>query len=170
MIHFWTSGSRYLLCGDEIGPETVSARPQDVTCPACRDILDEHARGTVQRTMYRRLMVQAQAAVANDVLWRVGYPLPDGLPPSTIAVAACSHARFGASVEVNRLSDDDGGPVTGYSADIRIRCAECGLPFEFIGLPAGLSPSQPTSSFAGDELRVPIKPMAIGVAARLADG
>jgi hypothetical protein len=119
------------------------------------------AGGTVQRTMQRRQQVQAQGAIANDVLLRRGYPLPDGLPP-------CEHRRFGASVEVSRLSDTEEGPVTHYAADIRIRCDECGLPFRFIGVPGGLAPDQPTTSLAGDELRAPIEPIPAQIAARLA--
>jgi hypothetical protein len=128
---------------------------------------DDWARGTVARTARRRQMVQAQGAIANDVLWRRGYPLPDGLPPANGDPADCEHQAFGARVEVSRLSDYDDGPVTHYSADIRIQCVECSLPFEFIGLPAGLSPSVPTTSFCGDELRAPIKPMDPEVAALL---
>src|SRR5260370_19509987 len=117
------------------------------------DAAEVWARGTVARTMRRRQMVQAQGSIANDVLWRRGYPLPDGLPPASGDPADCEHWAFGARVEVNRLTQVDDGPVTGYSADIRIQCVECGLPFEFIGLPAGLSPSVATTSFPGDELR-----------------
>ena len=65
------------------------------------------ARGTVQRTMRRRQNVQAQAAIANDVLWRRGYPLPDGHMPGP-----CDHPTFSASVTVDRLTETDGGPVT----------------------------------------------------------
>ncbi len=162
MLHFVTLSSRYLLCGDEIGSETVSIRPQDTTCPACRDIINEWARGTVARSMRRRQMVQAQAAIANDVLWRRGYPLPDGFPIQT-----CEHMRFAASVEASRLTEVDDGPVTGYSADIKVQCADCGLPFRFIGLPGGLEPDQPTTSLAGDELRAPLEPMPVHLADRV---
>jgi hypothetical protein len=85
VIHFWTSGRPYLLCGDDVGSETVSFRPRDATCPACRNILDEWARGTVARTMRRRLILQTEGAIANNVLSRRGYPLPDGqLPRLTV--------------------------------------------------------------------------------------
>ena len=67
------------------------------------------ARGTVQRTMRRRQMVQAQAAIANDVLWRRGYPLPDGSHART--VRAPDVQRIG---QVDRLTETDDGPVTHY--------------------------------------------------------
>ena len=131
------------------------------------DAAEAWARGTVARTMRRRQQVQAQGAIANDVLWRRGYPLPDGLQPAHLDPASCDHQAFGAHVEVSRLSATDDGQVTGYSADIRISCVECGLPFEFIGLPAGLSLACAMTSLAGDELRAPIRPMDPAVAALL---
>ncbi|KKM86430.1 hypothetical protein LCGC14_1279090 [marine sediment metagenome] len=72
------------------------------------------------------------------------------------AVSKCEHMNFRASVEVARLTDGD--LVTRYSADIKINCIECHTPFHFIGIPAGLSPSHPSVSFGGDELRAPIAP------------
>lgn len=70
----------------------------------------------------------------------------------------CDHPTFQARTAVMRLTSVEGGPVTGYSADIRIRCSKCGLPFRFKGLPTGSSPDQPMASFLGDELRAPIEP------------
>lgn len=70
----------------------------------------------------------------------------------------CQHQNFEAYANVARLSHDDGGPVTGYSADIGIRCADCGVPFRFNGLPAGASHVEPRVSVDGTELRAPIEP------------
>jgi len=74
--------------------------------------------------------------------------------------AICQHEHFAAHVEVNRLTDAEGGPVTGYAADITVRCAACGQPFEWIGVPGGLSPGQPMCSVDRTELRAPIHPAA----------
>lgn len=41
---------------------------------------------------------------------------------------ACPHENFDALVEVNRLSDIEGGPINAYTADIGVRCAQCGGP------------------------------------------
>lgn len=68
----------------------------------------------------------------------------------------CVHFGFLATGDVNRLTDSDGGPVTGYAADIRIKCADCGLPFVFVGVPFGSSPNQPMVSVDGQELRAPL--------------
>lgn len=54
----------------------------------------------------------------------------------------CAHENVAASVRVGRLSHDDGGPITGYVADVTVKCAGCGLPFRFLGL----------------ELRAPMEP------------
>lgn len=43
---------------------------------------------------------------------------------------ACPHQDFSASVEVNRLSKDEGGPIDAYSADIRVWCTDCNEPFQ----------------------------------------
>jgi hypothetical protein len=72
---------------------------------------------------------------------------------------ACEHLNFKANVDVHRLLDNrDNSKVVGYSADIRIRCAECDLPFEFIGVDAGLMPDKPMASVDAQELRAPIRP------------
>ena len=71
---------------------------------------------------------------------------------------ACPHEDFAASVEVSRLTKVDGGPVDGYSADIRVSCAACGEPFRWIGATAGLSPARPMCSVDETELRAPLRP------------
>lgn len=71
---------------------------------------------------------------------------------------ACPHADFLAEVKVNRLSEVEDGPITGYHADVKIICSECGEPFKWKGLRAGISPAQPRVSFDGLELRAPIWP------------
>lgn len=71
---------------------------------------------------------------------------------------ACPHENFEADVAVNRLTADDGGPVEGYSADIRISCAACGERFRWIGVPAGLMPSRPACSVDETELHAPLRP------------
>lgn len=70
----------------------------------------------------------------------------------------CDHLNFHASVAVKRLTDGDGGPVTGYAADISVKCDQCGMPFRFIGLNAGNHHSEPRVSVDGCELRAPLEP------------
>jgi len=70
----------------------------------------------------------------------------------------CQHTNFEANVSVNRLTENDEITVTGFSADLRIKCIECGSDFEFIGVEAGLSPFYPMCSVDSTELRIPIKP------------
>lgn len=74
----------------------------------------------------------------------------------------CDHSEaFDAFVGVHPLADEEGGPITRWAADIKIRCKTCGQPFEFIGVPQGLSLSRPmTAAIYADELRTPIKPAA----------
>lgn len=70
----------------------------------------------------------------------------------------CPHANFLASVTVIRLTDHDDGPVTGYTTRIRIHCADCGLPFRFLGAVPGAHPAAPRVSADGQELRAPLEP------------
>lgn len=78
---------------------------------------------------------------------------PRARPP---IVSACGHLNFVARVAVNRLVD------TGrYSADVRVNCVECGEPFRFLGVEAGLSPYAPMVSVDGLELRAPIEPQGV---------
>ncbi len=72
-------------------------------------------------------------------------------------MSVCEHPGFKASVEVGRLTDGAGN-VHAFTADVRVECAVCGLPFEFMGMPEGLSPSVPTRSVDGLEARLPIQP------------
>ena len=76
----------------------------------------------------------------------------------------CKHMNFRAEVDVARLTEVEGGPVTGYSASVRISCVECGTPFEFIGLPLGVKSllvpnrDEARASLDGCEARLPIMP------------
>lgn len=71
---------------------------------------------------------------------------------------ACEHENFRAEVKVGRLSREEGGPITGYCADVKVKCVACGLPFRFIGLAAGNHFAEPRVSVDGTELRAPIEP------------
>ena len=52
----------------------------------------------------------------------------------------CTHEKFDANVNVIRLTEmDNGCPVTGYLAEVAIKCVQCGTPFAFKGLPMGLN-------------------------------
>jgi hypothetical protein len=61
--------------------------------------------------------------------------------------------NFKAHVGVARLED------TGrFSAEITVNCADCGLPFQFLGLPAGLIMNGAAVSIDGLEARMAISP------------
>lgn len=73
-------------------------------------------------------------------------------------MSKCDHLRFKVNAEVNRLTEANEVTVIGYTADIRINCMDCGLPFEFIGVDAGMMPNKPMASVDAQELRAPIRP------------
>ncbi|MFT9016454.1 MAG: hypothetical protein ABF990_12050 [Acetobacter sp.] len=74
------------------------------------------------------------------------------------SATACQHENFIAQVDVNRLRKGEGDPVTDYSADVRIKCADCGLAFRFMGLECGNNRFEPKVSVDATELRIPIEP------------
>lgn len=65
----------------------------------------------------------------------------------------CDHPDFQAQVTVNRL---DG--VKRFQADVRIECVKCGIPFRFIGLPAGVDLNGASVSVDATEARLAIAP------------
>ena len=71
---------------------------------------------------------------------------------------ACAHETFAVTANIGRLKHEAGGPVTGYTADIAVRCRDCDLPFRFVGLPAGNHYAEPRVSIDGTELRAPMEP------------
>ncbi|MFT8946011.1 MAG: hypothetical protein ABF876_05450 [Acetobacter aceti] len=84
-----------------------------------------------------------------------------------VSPTRCQHEHFAAHVAVGRLTKGQGAPVTAFSADITIRCAQCGANMRFLGLPHGSSHTVPTCSADGTELRAPIEveivPEVLGV-------
>ena len=70
----------------------------------------------------------------------------------------CEHESFRGDFKIARLSHEKDSPIDGYSADITIKCTQCGLPFRFKGVPLGVSQTGPTVSIDGTELRCPIEP------------
>src|SRR3546814_11603457 len=51
----------------------------------------------------------------------------------------CPHEDFDAFVEVNRVTASDTDPtVVGYHADIKVNCRDCGEPFRWTGVKAGM--------------------------------
>ena len=70
----------------------------------------------------------------------------------------CEHQNFSAEVDVNQMPEKEGGPIKRYNADVRIKCAECGLPFRFIGLPAGVDLNGTATSIDATEARLAVAP------------
>lgn len=72
----------------------------------------------------------------------------------------CKHMNFEAGTKVARITEYGGDPdvVKSYLLEIVVNCKDCGLPFEFIGLPEGLSFTKPMMGAFGFEARLPIVP------------
>lgn len=77
---------------------------------------------------------------------------------TTVENLLCPHKNFAAKFEIVRLTD------TGrYMAEVAIQCADCGLPFHFLGMPAGLHPAEPMVNPDATEARLPIAPGRGGI-------
>lgn len=70
----------------------------------------------------------------------------------------CDHRRFDAHVGVHRLTDVEGGPVTSYQAEIKLKCVDCGTQFQFLGLEPGIDTQGARVSLDGLEARIAVCP------------
>ena len=65
----------------------------------------------------------------------------------------CKHGAFKATVDVMRIED------TGrFVAEISIKCCQCGLPFQFMGLPPGVNFDGATVTLDGQQACIGICP------------
>ena len=72
---------------------------------------------------------------------------------------ACTHEHFSANITVDRLQRSETDPeIVGYSADITVNCDDCGEPFRWSGVQAGVSQQRPMCSVDETELRAPLRP------------
>ena len=73
---------------------------------------------------------------------------------------ACPHEDFQALVDVARIAKSDDDPtIVGYSAEIRVHCANCDEPFRWTGpYEVGMVADRPTVDASGTELRAPLRP------------
>ena len=74
-----------------------------------------------------------------------------------MALEPCPHPDFAAAVGIHRLTNEH-GVVTGYAAEVRIKCSHCRRHFQFLGLPAGVDLQGATMSVDGLEARLAICP------------
>ena len=67
--------------------------------------------------------------------------------------------NFNVIAEVARIQRSDSDPeIIAFHADFKVQCRECGLPFEFVGLPLGFSHYRPTVAIDGTILHQPLIP------------
>lgn len=73
-------------------------------------------------------------------------------------MSACEHMNFDATVGVARMTDGEGGPVNGFMAEVRIKCRDCGVPMQFLGLQPGCDTQGARVSLDGLEANIAITP------------
>ena len=66
--------------------------------------------------------------------------------------------NFASSVGIARMTKVEGGPVTGFMAEIRIKCADCGVEMQFLGLQPGCDTQGARVSLDGLEANIAITP------------
>ena len=73
---------------------------------------------------------------------------------------SCAHMNFDVHAKVARIEKDEiDRTIIAHHVDIRVKCHECGLPFEWVGLPNGFSHYRPTVSIDAQIIRAPLIPM-----------
>jgi hypothetical protein len=65
----------------------------------------------------------------------------------------CEHQNFDATVRVARIED-----AGRFMAEVQVKCADCGVPMQFMGLEPGLNFDGATVSLDGLEMSVGIHP------------
>jgi hypothetical protein len=77
-------------------------------------------------------------------------------------MAECEHINFRVDANIARVQRSEEDPtIVSFMADLRVKCADCDKPFEWIGFPMGYSPNEPRVSIDGKECRAPIKPEGV---------
>lgn len=110
------------------------------------------------------------AAVCRTCGGSPGHHVPSVLDPSGIgdpghampqdsSQPSCQHFRFFANCMIFRLTDEEGGPVTGFTAEVTVKCSDCNMPFQWLGVDRGLSMASPMASADGLKLLAPITPL-----------
>lgn len=69
-------------------------------------------------------------------------------------VSKCEHKKFDAQVNIIRLEDSGK-----FMAEVKVKCVECNTPFQFLGMPMGLSFTKPMVEVLATEARLPIQPL-----------
>lgn len=68
----------------------------------------------------------------------------------------CDHHNFHVDAKINRLED-----THQFVVDITIKCIDCGKPFQFLGLEAGIDLQGAKCSIDGLEARIAITPQGV---------
>lgn len=80
-----------------------------------------------------------------------------------INLPVCAHREFLSKVDVE-IVDDKASMESRYVMEVRINCRQCGLPFQFVGLPAGQPMlAFPTCTKDLVEARLPIRPHQLDI-------
>jgi endogenous inhibitor of DNA gyrase (YacG/DUF329 family) len=144
-------------CGVIVGKERVN--PDSHKPSFCGDRCRETFEKDIRRCIYckAQLPLIRPDGVAgwycDDNCYRAWLDMRNG---ETQGVGTdCPHLRFEATSAVTVFLDD-GSPS--FLMDVQVKCADCGTPFQFVGLPEEPSMDSPSVGTLGHEARLPIIP------------
>lgn len=122
-------------------------------------MLGDHPPDAPVRTSYVCDRCKESTSYEGDPPDRCGTcGAPVRKPVSADPDRPCPHEDFQSFVAIARVAQDEGGPIIGFSAEVRVTCIQCGEPFRFTGCPAGVRPDRPTVSADERTLYAPIRP------------
>lgn len=97
----------------------------------------------------------------RDDAWYEKWSPGPGWPTSE--QCKCPHENFDSDVHITRLVNDDGA-LSGIDVELNVRCSQCGLQLQFLGLPHAISDRVPTTDIMHCSASLPAKPFGIELA------
>lgn len=73
-------------------------------------------------------------------------------------MADCPHLNIMAHVHNLRVTEIAGQPALHWIAAVVVKCAQCGCPFQFLGLPTGMSVDTPAAAPGARIAHLPMVP------------
>ncbi len=70
----------------------------------------------------------------------------------------CEHRRFVHKCVVYRLQDPEESKPHAFVAEVAVICAECDIPFQFLGMPSGNDLTKPMRAKDATTCRLPVTP------------
>lgn len=76
----------------------------------------------------------------------------------------CKHHNFIANVSVGRITEteeEETNPeadIKVYMAEVVVKCVDCGIEMQFLGVEGGMNFNYPTTNFDASKIHLPMRP------------